>query len=73
MLKSGMPPDHIIEIALDDDRNAELQDPDAILRFLLNAIQDQQDYCILLDAVQRLNEFEDILNRCSTSAMRTST
>ena len=62
LLKSGMPPDHIIEIALDDDRNAELQDPDAILRFLLNAIQDQQDYCILLDEVQRLNEFEDILN-----------
>ncbi len=62
LLKSGMPPDHLIEIALDDDRIAELRDPDAILQFLLNAIQDQQVYCILLDEVQRLNEFEDILN-----------
>lgn len=34
LLDSGVPEDHIIEIALDDRSNKELRDPDAILKFL---------------------------------------
>lgn len=62
LLDSGVPEDHIIEIALDDRSNKELRDPDAILKFLKESIKDREDYYIILDEVQYLDEFEDVLN-----------
>ncbi len=62
LLNSGVPADHIIEIALDDRINKELRDPDAILKFIRESIQDKEDYYIILDEVQYLHEFEDVLN-----------
>lgn len=62
LLDSGVPEDHIIEIALDDRSNKELRDPDAILKFIKESIKDREDYYIILDEVQYLDEFEDVLN-----------
>ena len=62
LLDSGVPEDHIIEIALDDRSNKELRDPDAILKFIKDSIKDSEDYYIILDEVQYLDEFEDVLN-----------
>lgn len=62
LLDSGVPEDHIIEIALDDRSNKELRDPDAILKFIKDSIKDREDYYIILDEVQYLDEFEDVLN-----------
>ena len=60
--ESGIPDDHIIEIALDDRDNKALRDPDAILTFIKKNIRDKGDYYIILDEVQLLSEFEDVLN-----------
>lgn len=62
LLESGTAEDHIIEVALDDRSNKALRDPDAMLAFIKNRIQDKDDYYIILDEVQYLDEFEDVLN-----------
>ena len=60
LLRSGVLEDHIIEIALDDRSNRALRDPDAMLAYIKNGIQDGGDYYIILDEVQYLEEFEDV-------------
>lgn len=62
LLDSGVEEDHIIEIALDDRSNKKLRDPDVILNFIKESIKDKEDYYIILDEVQYLDEFEDVLN-----------
>lgn len=58
----GISDDHIIEIALDDRTNKELRDPDNLLRHIKNQIIDQNLYYIILDEVQMVDEFTDVLN-----------
>ena len=62
LLDKGVKEDHIIEIALDDRSNKELRDPDNMLRFVKERIVDRDTYYIILDEVQLLAEFEDVLN-----------
>ena len=62
LLEEGILKDHIIEIALDDHRNKELRNSDAMLRYIEKKIQDKGDYYIILDEVQYMDEFEDVLN-----------
>ena len=52
LLDSGVPENHIIEVALDDRSNKDLRDPDALLRFIKENIRDKEDYYIILDEVQ---------------------
>ncbi len=52
----------MIEVALDDRRNRALRDPDAMLRYIDGRMQDNGDYYIILDEVQYMDEFEDMLN-----------
>ena len=60
--EAGITDDHIIKVDLEDRRNKELRDPDALLRYIDSHMTDQQMYYILLDEVQHVNEFEDVLN-----------
>ncbi len=62
LLSEGVDESHIIEIALDDRRNISLRDPDNMLAYVDNRITDNDMYYIILDEVQLLNEFEDVLN-----------
>ena len=62
LLEKGIKDDHIIEIALDDRSNKELRDPDNILEYVKKQIVDRDTYYIILDEVQLLDEFEDVLN-----------
>lgn len=62
LIGQGIRNDHIIEIALDDRRNRSLRDPDEILRFIDAKISDNKFYYIILDEIQLLPEFEDVLN-----------
>lgn len=62
LLEEGMPEDHMIEVALDDRRNKALRDPDAMLRYIEQRMQGKGDYYIILDEVQYMDEFEDVLN-----------
>ena len=62
LLEKGVDLSHIIEIALDDRSNLKLRDPDTMLAYVKEKIVDGQDYYIILDEVQLLGEFEDVLN-----------
>lgn len=62
LLSRGIPTDHIIEINLEDRRNKKLRDPDALLEFIDSQIKDSEKYFILLDEIQMVPEFEDVLN-----------
>ena len=62
LLDKGVKEDHIIEIALDDRSNKELRDPDNMLDYVKTHIVDKDTYYIILDEVQFLAEFEDVLN-----------
>ncbi len=62
LLNKRVAPDHIIKIDLEDRRNKELRDPDALLNHLDSLRKDSDMYYILLDEVQMVDEFEDVLN-----------
>ena len=64
LIETGVKPNHIIEILLEDRSNKELRNPDACLAFIKKQIKDQKPYYLLIDEVQLMDEFEDVLNSC---------
>lgn len=64
LLESGVKASHIIEIQLDDRSNQKLRNPDKCLRFIKNKVKDDSMYYLLIDEVQMMREFEDVLNSC---------
>lgn len=62
LIARGVPADHIIEVNLEDRRCKRLRDPDALLEHIDLQIKDEGRYFILLDEVQLVPEFEDVLN-----------
>ncbi len=60
--EEGVAEDHIIKVDLEDRRNKALRNPDALLNHIDNRMTDQQMYYILLDEVQHVDDFEDVLN-----------
>lgn len=53
---------HIIAIALDERKNKDYRNPDIILSYVETRIKDSEIYYLLLDEVQMLAEFEEVLN-----------
>lgn len=62
LLSEGVDESHIIEIALDDRTNKALRNPDNMLEYVKSKITDKDMYYIILDEIQLLDEFEDVLN-----------
>jgi len=62
LLSSGVDSSHIIQIAFDDFENKTYRDPNVLYPFVKSKIKDDKMYYILLDEVQLLEEFEDVLN-----------
>ena len=62
LLNKGIEKSHIIDIALDDRLNKELRNPDNMLNYIRKKIIDDDLYYILIDEVQLMDEFEDVLN-----------
>ena len=59
---NGVADDHIVEMAFDDYTFKEFRNPDKFYAYVKGRIIDDQPYYILLDEVQMLDEFEDVLN-----------
>lgn len=59
---NGVANDHIVEMAFDDYAFKEFRNPDKFYAYVKARIIDDQPYYILLDEVQMLDEFEDVLN-----------
>ncbi|WP_462245926.1 ATP-binding protein [Faecalitalea cylindroides] len=62
LLSQGVLESHIIKIELDQRKNRIYRDPDVILDYIETLIDDDKQYYILLDEVQMLNDFEEVLN-----------
>ena len=53
---------HIIKVNLEDRLNKQLRDPDVLLNHIYSHILDDGHFYVLLDEVQMVPEFEDVLN-----------
>ncbi len=62
LLESGVNNDHIIEIALDGIENEELRNPKKCYQYIKERVEDDQKYYLLLDEVQFMPRFEEVLN-----------
>ena len=62
LLDNGIDPDHIIEIALDGIENEELRNPKVCFQYIKNFMKDDSNYYLLLDEVQFMPRFEEVLN-----------
>lgn len=60
--KQGVASDHIIKINLEDFKSRELRNPNNLYSYVENCIKDDEQYYILIDEVQMLDCFEDVLN-----------
>ena len=58
----GVDDSHIININLEDRRNKALRDPDALLAFIDSKLTDDQMHYVMVDEIQLVPEFEDVLN-----------
>lgn len=62
LLGRGVGADHIISVNLEDRRNKKLRNPDNLLEHIDLQMKDSGMYYIMLDEVQLVDEFEDVLN-----------
>lgn len=60
--EQGIDDSHIIKLALDDRKNKKYRNPDELCDYVHSKIVDEKPYYILLDEVQFVDEFEDVLN-----------
>ena len=62
LLESGVDKEHIIEIALDGIENEDLRDPMKCYQYIKTVMKDDQKYYLLLDEIQFMPRFEEVLN-----------
>ena len=58
----GIDDQHIISINLEDRRNKSLRDPDELLAYIDSNLKDNQMHYVMIDEIQLVPEFEDVLN-----------
>ena len=61
LLQQGVDEAHIIAVDLENRLNKALRDLDALLAHIYSRITDKAHYYVLLDEVQMVSEFEDVL------------
>lgn len=62
LINNGVDEDHIIEIALDGIENEELRNPKTCYQYIKAAMKDNEHYYLLLDEIQLMPRFEEVLN-----------
>lgn len=62
LMKQGVKEDHIIGVNLENRLNKSLRDPDALLQYIDSRLSSDGQYYVMLDEVQMVSEFEDVLN-----------
>lgn len=62
LLEHGVKEDHIIGVNLENRLNKSLRDPDALLLYINSRLSSDGHYYVMLDEVQMVSEFEDVLN-----------
>lgn len=62
LISNGIDDEHIIRLNLEDRLNKSLRNPDALLEYICGKISGTGMYYVLLDEIQFVAEFEDVLN-----------
>lgn len=62
LLSTGVPDDHIVRIDLENYRNRALCNPDTLIEYIDSRISDNGYNFILLDEIQLVPHFEEVLN-----------
>lgn len=62
LIGNGVNENHIIKIDFDERRNKKYQNPDVLDEYIRNLIVDNEKYYLLLDEVQKVEDFESVLN-----------
>lgn len=62
LLEHGVKEDHIIGVNLENRLNKSLRDPDALLQYINSRLSSDGHYYVMLDEIQIVSEFEDVLN-----------
>ena len=62
LLSTGIKEDHIIKIDLDLRMNKYFLNPDYLDSYIRNQIKDEKMYYVLLDEIQKVEDFESVLN-----------
>ena len=62
LLNNNIAEDHIISVALDDSDNEHLLIPQNLSTFVKEKIVDEKKYYVILDEVQKCENFEGVLN-----------
>ncbi len=60
--EDGVKEDHIISVDLEDYKNKAMRNPENLYAYVESRMTDDEMYYILLDEIQMLGEFEDVLN-----------
>ena len=62
LIESGVKEDHIIKLDLDLIENSKYKDPMELFNYVMNKVKDKNIYYILLDEIQLVKNFEEVLN-----------
>ena len=62
LLNNGVQEDHIIKLDLDERKNSAFLNPDKLDDYVRNLIIDKDMYYLILDEVQKVEDFESVLN-----------
>ena len=61
LLEQGVPTSHILVIDLEGRQNTTFRNPDYLLEWIDEKIQDDEQYYIIIDEVQRVEDFVEML------------
>ena len=62
LLNSGIKEDHIIKLDIDLIENQKYREPMELYNYVMNKVIDKDMYYILLDEIQLVKDFEEVLN-----------
>lgn len=62
LLESGIKEDHIVKLDLDLIENKKYREPMELFNYVMGKVTDKEMYYILLDEIQLVDNFEDVLN-----------
>lgn len=62
LLENNVSMDHIVKVALDDSDNEDLLIPQNLSKYIKEKIIDKENYYIILDEIQLVENFEGVLN-----------
>ncbi len=67
LLREGVSADHIIRINLENAENRSLRDPDELHAFVSSQRKDDSRSYVMIDEIQHVDHFEDLLNSLKNS------